>query len=139
MGELAGAPDLRILRNTVARLRELKREEFIELIYFGGVRSGTDAAKIIGLGANVVVLGMPVGLSAGGLIGDDEGLSYSSEMSADERSESVCNIIKASIGEASMMARCTGKTNLLNLEPEDIRSITLASADAAGIPLVGSH
>ena len=139
VGELAGAPDLRILRNTVARLRELKREEFIELIYFGGVRSGTDAAKIIGLGANVVVLGMPVGLSAGGLIGDDEGLSYSSEMSAHERSTSVCNIIKASIGEASMMARCTGKTNLLNLEPEDIRSITLASADAAGIPLVGSH
>ncbi len=28
------------------------------------------------------------------------------------------NIIKASAGEASMMARCTGKTNLHNFEPE---------------------
>ena len=38
-----------------------------------------------------------------------------------------------------MMARCTGKTNLQNLEPEDLRSITLATAQATGIPLAGLH
>lgn len=38
-----------------------------------------------------------------------------------------------------MMGRCTGKTNLHNLEPEDLRSITLATAEASGIPLVGLH
>jgi len=37
------------------------------------------------------------------------------------------------------MARCTGKTNLHNIEPEDLRAITEATAAATGIPLVGTH
>ena len=49
------------------------------------------------------------------------------------------NIIKASVGEASMMARCTGKTNLHNVEPEDLRAVTIATAAASGIPLVGKQ
>ncbi|MCZ6861866.1 MAG: hypothetical protein O7I42_16585 [Alphaproteobacteria bacterium] len=51
----------------------------------------------------------------------------------------VANIIKASCGEASMMARCTGKTQLHNLEPEDLRALTLATAEATDILLVGKH
>ncbi len=38
-----------------------------------------------------------------------------------------------------MMARCTGKTNLHNLEPEDLRSVTLATATATGVPLAGTR
>jgi len=38
-----------------------------------------------------------------------------------------------------MMARCTGKTALHNLEPEDLRALTLATAEASGIPLAGSR
>ena len=38
---------------------------------------------------------------------------------------------------SSIMARCTGKTDVHNLEPEDIRSITVATAKAAGVPLSG--
>ena len=37
------------------------------------------------------------------------------------------------------MTRCTGKTDLRNMEPEDIRAITLASANAFGIPLAGAR
>ena len=33
-----------------------------------------------------------------------------------------------------MMARCTGKTNLQNVEPEDLRALTVATAEATGIP-----
>jgi len=51
----------------------------------------------------------------------------------------VVNILEASRGEASMMARCTGKTKLHNLEPEDLRALTLATAEATDIPLVGKH
>ena len=36
-----------------------------------------------------------------------------------------------------MMARCTGKTRLHNLEPEDLRSVTLAATETTRIPLVG--
>ena len=68
--ELAGAPDLSVMRDAIRILRELNREEDIELLYFGGVRSGTDAAKLIGLGANAVVVGMSLALAVGGRIED---------------------------------------------------------------------
>ena len=38
-----------------------------------------------------------------------------------------------------MMARCTGKANLLNVEPEDLRALTVATAAATGIPLAGTR
>lgn len=137
--ELAGAPDLRILRDAVAILRRLKQEEVIDLVYFGGTRSGTDAAKLIALGAKAVVFGAAVGFAVGGEIMGGNTLQFGSGHSDVDRSQATVNIIKASVGEASMMARCTGKTKVQNLEPEDLRSITLATAEATGIPLVGLH
>ena len=38
-----------------------------------------------------------------------------------------------------MMARCAGKTNVHNIEPEDLRSITIATAEATGILLAGTQ
>ena len=134
--ELAGPPDLGILRNTIARLRELNQEEHIDLVYFGGARSGTDAAKVISLGINVVAYGVTAGLALGGEI-TTEGLHFSAGFSIDERAQNLANILQANAGEASMMARCTGKTRLHNLEPEDLRSITQACETDTAIPLVG--
>ncbi len=135
--ELAGAPDLTILRDAVKILRRLDREEEIDLIYFGGVRSGTDTAKVIALGTSAVVLGVPVALAAGGDFADGD-MRFKADHGADDRLRGVVNILKASAIEASMMARCTGKTRLHNVEPEDLRAITLATAKATGIPLVGT-
>ena len=136
--ELKGAPNLDILRDTIAILRGLRREEEFDIIYFGGVRSGTDAAKLIGLGANILVLGAAVGLAVGGVM-TDAGLQFGSDYCDEDRTTATINIIKASVGEASMMARCTGKTNLHNVEPEDLRAVTIATAAASGIPLVGKQ
>ncbi len=137
--ELRAPPTLSLLRDTIAWLRGHKREEAIAVVVFGGVRSGTDAAKLIGLGADAIVLGTALALAAGGRISHQGQMEYSAGQSHEDRASGVQNIVKASVMEASMMARCTGKTNLYNLEPEDIRSITLASARAAGVALVGSH
>ena len=38
--ELSGAPDLALLRETIAILRHLRKEEMIDIGWFGGVRSG---------------------------------------------------------------------------------------------------
>ena len=135
--ELAGAPDLTILRESIRILRRIGREEEIDLVYFGGVRSGTDTAKVIALGVVAVVLGVPVALAAGGEITEDHDMRFAPDHSDEERSRAVVNILKASAVEASMMARCVGKTSLHNLEPEDLRSLTLATTDATGIDLVG--
>ena len=140
--ELGGAPDLTLLREAIAILRRLGREEEIDLIWFGGARSGTDAAKIIGMGCVSVVFGIPAGMAAGGEIVETPSgasLAFSSNFTDQDRRDAIVNLLKAHAGEASMMARCTGKTNLQNLEPEDMRAITLASAEATGIVLIGRH
>ena len=136
--ELASDPDLTILRDAVSLLRHLRREEDIDLVYFGGVRSGTDTAKVIAMGGKATVLGMTIALAVGGEIQSDNDLTFSSDRTHDERSEAIRNIINASAQEASMMARCTGKTNLHNVEPEDLRSISKVTADATGVPLAGT-
>ena len=139
--ELAETPDPRILRDAIAILRRLDREEEIDLVYFGGVRSGTDSAKLIAMGVKAVVLGVTLGLSVGGHITQPPGIApdiaFAPDWSDEERSHAVVSIINACAGEASMMARCTGKTNLHNLEPEDLRSVTLATAEATGLPVAG--
>ena len=135
--ELAGAPDLTILRDAIRILRRLGREEEIDLIYFGGARSGTDAAKIIALGCVAVVYGVPVGLAVGGEIGGNRGLRFANAEPDADRGAAVVNLLKACAVESSMMARCTGKTNIHNLEPEDMRALTIATATATDIPLAG--
>jgi len=135
--EAARAPDLRILRDAVDILRNLGQEESIDLVYFGGVRSGTDAAKLIGLGAVAVVFELALALAAGGRLTAGEPC-FQNDRGDEDRSRAVANLIAASTGEASMMARCTGKTRLHNIEPEDLRAITLASAEATGIPMAGA-
>ncbi len=137
--ELAGAPELAIVRDAIRILRRLGREEEIDLVYFGGIRSGTDAAKVIALGCVAAVLGVPVALAAGAEITERRGLHFAPDHAEEERARAVVNILKASAGEASMMARCTGKTNLHNLEPEDMRALTLATREATDILLVGKH
>ncbi len=137
--ELRGAPDLSMLRDAIAILRRLDREEEIDLVYFGGVRSGTDAAKLIGLGANAVLLGVPAGLAVGGRITESRGFYFEADYTDEDRSRAIVNILKASTTEASMMARCTGKTDLYNIEPEDLRSITITTAKATGLPIVGQN
>ena len=116
--------------------RRLNREEDIELLYFGGVRSGTDSAKLIGLGANAVVVGMSLALAVGGRI-EGGAVAFYGDIALEDRAEKAELFLNALRAEASIMPRCTGKTDIHNLEPEDLRAISVATATAAGIPLAG--
>ena len=136
--ELARAPDLALIRDAIAILRRMKKEEAIDLAWFGGARSGTDAAKLVGLGANTIVYGVAAALALGGEI-HGQRMGFAPDRAAEERAGGVANLLKANAGEASMMARCTGKTRLHNVEPEDLRALTLAAAAATGIPLAGAR
>jgi len=85
-----------------------------------------------------VVMGVTAGLAAGGAITGSRELAFTADRGGEDRSAGIANIIKATASEASMMARCTGKTNLQNVEPEDMRALTVATANATGIPLAGT-
>jgi len=135
--ELTGAPDIAILKKAVNKLRELDREEEIDLIYFGGLRTGTDGAKMLALGGKAAVIGAAAALAMGADISNGEP-TYTADLTADDREERSANLLQAFTSEATMMARCTGKTNVQNMEPEDMRSTTLAVAKAVGVPMAGS-
>jgi NADPH-dependent glutamate synthase beta subunit-like oxidoreductase len=136
--ELEGYPDFTVLRDAMRIIRRMNREEDIDFVYFGGVRSGTDVAKLIGLGAKAGAIGMTMALALGGELAPS-GLAFFGDRTADERVDAAASIINAMSAEASIMARCTGKTDVRNIEPEDLRAITLASATAFGIPLAGAR
>lgn len=140
--ELEGVPDLSVVRDTVAKLRQLKREGDIDIAYFGGIRSGTDLAKVLGLGSCVGIVGVSVGLALGGEIvpvGNRQAIAFPPDLTHADFSIGVSNYLKSSNSECSMMARCAGKTNVHNIEPEDLRSITIATSEATGILLVGTN
>ena len=136
--ELRSAPDFCLLRDAIVILRKLDREEEIDLIWFGGVRSGTDAAKVLGMGAVAVVQGAAIGMAVGGEI-HNQSLTFSSSFDDEDRTSAVVNLLRANSGEASMMARCTGKTALHNIEPEDLRAISLVTSRQTGIPMAGTQ
>ena len=132
--ELNGHPDLTVMRDTIRILRELNREEEISLLYFGGIRSGTDIAKVLAINCNAAAVGTAMGIALGGTI-EDGTLSFTSNLTLEERVQAAENWIKATAEETAVIARCTGKTNVHNLEPEDMRSITLAVSEAMNIPM----
>lgn len=133
--DLAGAPDLSLLTKAVALLRARKAEEAVALIWSGGLRSGSDLAKALALGADAGIGDVALGLAAGGDI-TLCGLDFAAADPA-EAKDRIAAFIKAAVSEASMMARCTGKTNLHNLEPEDLRSLSLRAQATVGIPMAG--
>ena len=133
--ELKGAPDLTVMRDAIRILRKLDREEEIALVYFGGMKSGTDVAKTLAMNCNAAAFSAAIGLAIGGVIEDNK-LSFDGSLTIEERQNAVGNWIKATVQETAIIARCTGKTNVHNLEPEDMRSISLVTSAAMGIPLV---
>ena len=80
---------------------------------------------------------MTMAMALGGELGS-QGLAFYGDRSLDERADAASAIVSAMSAEISIMARCTGKTDVRNIEPEDLRSITLASAKAFGVPLAGA-
>jgi len=136
--ELAGPPDLTAIRDAIRILRELNSEEEIDLVWSGGVRSGTDVAKALALGGVAATVGVAMAIAAGGAIVDGA-VSYAGDRSLEERITGAEYLLQSMAAETSIMARCTGKTNIHNLEPEDLKSITLAAAQATGIPLAGTR
>jgi isopentenyl diphosphate isomerase/L-lactate dehydrogenase-like FMN-dependent dehydrogenase len=92
---------------------------------------------MLALGAKALVIGSAAALSLGADISSGEPV-FNANLSAQEREERSSNLLQAFTAESSMMARCTGKTNIQNLEPEDLRAITLTVSQAAGVPMAGS-
>jgi glutamate synthase domain-containing protein 2 len=162
-----GIPTLAAVCEARAALEDIGLYGKVQLVIAGGIRSGADAAKALALGADAVYLGTatlialncnkPIyvedyqnlgtepyachhchtGRCPVGITTQDPELVARLEINA--ATERVINLFNALTAEIQMLARSCGKADVHDLEPEDLRALTLEASFIAGVPLVGTN
>ncbi|MXZ79883.1 MAG: FMN-binding glutamate synthase family protein [Gammaproteobacteria bacterium] len=164
--EHVGIPTLPAVRIAVDALKDLGMHREVQLIVSGGIRSGADVAKALALGADAVSIGTAaliamgdnspefekdyneLGSSAGyyddyqdgqdptGISTQDPGLGARLDPAMAGRR--VANYLRVLTLELQTLARAAGKTNVRNLEPEDLVALTVEASAMARVPLAGT-
>ncbi len=164
--EHVGIPTLPATRIAVDALKDMRMHRKVQLIVSGGIRSGADVAKALALGADAVSIGTAaliamgdnspefeeqyneLGTSAGFYDDyqdgkDPSGISTQNpdlgkRLDPELAGRRVANYLRVLTLETQTLARAAGKTNVRNLEPEDMVALTVEAAAMAKIPLVGT-
>ncbi len=162
-----GIPTLAAVGEARAALEDVGLYGEVQLIMAGGIRNGADAAKALALGADAIYLGTaalialncnrPIyiedyhkletepyschhchtGRCPVGITTQDPELM--ARLPIEEAADRVTNFFHAMTSEIQMLARSCGKSDVHDLEPEDLRALTLESSMIAGVPLVGTR
>ena len=164
--EHVGIPTLPATRIAVDALKDLGMHRQVQLIISGGIRSGADVAKALALGADAVSIGTAalvamgdnspefedeyneLGTSSGyyddyqdgkdpsGISTQDPDLGQ--RLDPELAGRRVANYLRVLTLETQTLARAAGKTDVHNLEPEDMVALTVEAAAMAKIPLAGT-
>jgi glutamate synthase domain-containing protein 2 len=160
-----GIPTLAALVEAREALQDIGLYGEVQIIAAGGIRSGVDAAKALALGADAVYIGTAamIALNCNAPLYEDDYAAIGAEpgkcrhchtgmcpvgvatqdpelvarLEVEAATERVKNLINAMTMEIQMLARACGKSDVHNLEPEDMRSLTLECEAITAIPLVG--
>lgn len=165
--EHTGIPTLAAVCEARAALEELGLFGEVNLIIAGGIRHGSDAAKALALGADAVYIGTAAlialncnkplyvedyhalgaapyachhchtGRCPVGITTQDPELVKRLEI--DPAAERVANWLHATAAEIQILARACGKRDVHDLEPEDLRALTLEASLITGLPLAGTN
>jgi glutamate synthase domain-containing protein 2 len=165
--EHTGIPTLAAVCEARAALEEMGLFGVVHLIIAGGIRHGSDAAKALALGADAVYVGTaalialncnrPIyvedyhalgaapyachhchtGRCPVGVTTQDPELVKRLEI--DPAAERVANWLHATTSEVQILARACGKRDVHDLEPEDLRALTLEASLITGLPLAGTN
>lgn len=165
--EHTGIPTLAAVCEARAALEDLGLYGEMQLIIAGGIRNGVDAAKALALGADAVYIGTAALIALGcnkpvyvedyhklgtepyschhchtggcpvGITTQDPELMK--RMEIEEGANRVGRFLRAMTSEIQILARACGKADVHNLEPEDLRALTLESSLVTGVPLAGTN
>jgi methylamine---glutamate N-methyltransferase subunit C len=164
--EHVGIPTLAAIPQAVEALQELGMHRHVQLIVSGGIRSGADVAKALALGADAASIGSAalialgdnspdfaaeyeaLGSAAGFYDAWHEGRDPTGISTQDQElaarldpvlgGRRVANYLRAMVLELQTLARACGKSNVRNLEPEDLVALTMEAAAMARVPLAGT-
>jgi glutamate synthase domain-containing protein 2 len=164
--EHTGIPTLAAVCEARAALEDLGLYGQVQLIIAGGIRHGVDAAKALALGADAIYIGTAAlialncnkplyvedyqalgtepyhchhchtGRCPVGITTQDPELIQ--RLDVDQGAERVANLLRAMTMEMQMLARACGKADVHDLEPEDLRALTLEASMICGLPLAGT-
>jgi len=164
--EHVGIPTLPATRIAVDALKDMGMHREVQLIISGGIRTGADVAKALALGADAVSIGTAalvamgdnspefedeyneLGTSAGYYDDyqdgkDPSGISTQNpdlgqRLDPELAGRRLANYLRVLTLETQTLARAAGKTDVHNLEPEDMVALTMEAAAMAKIPLAGT-
>lgn len=165
--EHTGIPTLAAVCEARAALENIGMFGQVQLIIAGGLRSGADCAKAIALGADACYLGtsLLIALNCNRPIYEDDyraigaepyachhchtgrcpvGIAtqdpeLSARLEIESAAERVANFFHALTTEIQVLARACGKSDVHNLEPEDLRALSLEASLITGVPLAGTN
>jgi glutamate synthase domain-containing protein 2 len=165
--EHTGIPTLAAVCEARAAIEDMRLYGEVQLIIAGGIRHGSDAAKALALGADAVYVGTAAlialncnkplyvedyhalgtapyhchhchtGRCPVGITTQDPELMK--RLDIDAGAERVANWFHAVSSEIQILARACGKRDVHDLEPEDLRALTLEASMITGIPLAGTN
>src|ERR1700675_3302940 len=163
--EHTGIPTLAAVCEARAALEDCGLYGEVQLIIAGGIRDGVEAAKRMPLGADAIYISTAAMISLNcnkpiyvedyhklgaapyhchhchtgrcpvGITTQDPELMK--RLDIDEAADRVSNFLNSMTMEIQMLARACGKSNVHDLEPEDLRALTLEASFVTGIPVVG--
>jgi methylamine---glutamate N-methyltransferase subunit C len=162
-----GIPTLAAIVEARRALEDLGVFGQVQLIAAGGIKSGVDVAKALALGADACYIGtaalIALNCNRALFVEDYERLGtrpgfchhchtgrcpvgvttqdpeLMARLEIDEAAERVANFLLAMTLEVQMIARACGKANVHDLDPDDLRALTIEAAAITGIPLVGTN
>lgn len=160
-----GIPTISAVVEAAQALYDIGMKHEVKLIIGGGISNGADAAKAIALGADVVYMGSamlialncqrPIYIEDYHALGTEPGACHHchtgkcpvgiatqdpelmARLDPTAAAERVENYINSITMEMQIFARSCGKSRVSDLDPTDLRSLTLVTSYITGVPLVG--
>src|SRR5712691_3225466 len=162
-----GIPTMSALVEAVRALEDERMLGEVQVVVSGGIKNGVDAAKALALGADAVSIGTaalialncnkPIHVEDYRALGVEPGACYHchtgrcpvgittqdpelmKRLDVEAAAERVANWFHAVSSEIQILARACGKRDVHDLEPEDLRALTLEASMITGVPLAGTN
>lgn len=165
--EHIGQPTLVAVKEAVQALKDLDMHRKVQLVVGGGIRSGADVAKALAMGADACSIGTAalialgdqdprweeeyraLGTAAGcwedyqdgtdpaGITTQDPTLQQ--RLDPIKAGHRLANYLRVLTLEVQTIARACGKSDVRNLEPDDMVALTVEASAMSGIPLAGTN